>query len=285
MTSATEAGPGRGTTARPGYDGPMWKLGLCVVSVSAAACIDTDGDSVDTAPAENVIGTAAPLAHAGTLAMAVLSGSPTPCASVVVGCAQAPCPVEVRVSVGEGCDLPIGASGATGRVPVTGTMSTPDNANLIAAFHDVDVNGEQVIFRRGAFTVSRTGSVLTMAYGDQGLEVTEPNVSVQQAGWTVKVETGATLGDPRDDRMEITGAQQVVIDAQVTHVVLTKVVIEGRCALNPTGGSVTIEKVGTSSGAVTTLAFHAACDGRADVTSVGGGTIAIGETVRLHWFR
>lgn len=261
----------------------MWRVGLCLLAT--AACINTDGDSVDTAPAENVIGTAAPLAHAATLAMAILSGSPTPCAEVVVGCGQAPCPVEVGVSVGEGCHLPIGADAATGRVPVTGTMSTPNNADLVAVFHDVDVNGEHVIFRRGAFTVSRTGSMLTMAYGDQGLEVTEPGVSVQQAGWTVKVETGASLGDTSDDRMDISGAQQVVIDSQVLHVVMTNVVLEGRCTLNPTGGSVTIEKVGTKSGAVTSLGFHAACDGRADVTSVGGGTIALGDTVRLHWFR
>jgi len=261
----------------------MWKVGLCLLGVTA--CINTDGDSVDTAPAENVIGTAAPLAHAGTLAMAILSGSPTPCAEVVVGCTQAPCPVEVGVSVGDGCHLPIGADAATGRVPVTGTMSTPNNANLIAVFHDVDVDGEHVIFRRGAFTVSRAGSMLTMAYGDQGLELEEPNVSVHQAGWTVNVETGATLGDPRDDRMELTGAQQVVIDSQVTQVVMTGVVFEGRCTLNPTAGSVTIEKVGSNSGAVTSLGFHAACDGRADVTSVGGGTIALGDTVRLHWFR
>jgi hypothetical protein len=263
----------------------MWKLGLSLIAVTSAACINTDGDRVDTAPAENVIGTAAPLAHAGTLAMAILSGSPTPCAEVVVGCQAAPCPVEVGVSVGEGCHLPIGADGATGRVPVTGTMSSPNNANLVAVFHDVDVNGEQVIFRRGAFTVNRNGSVLTMAYGDQGLEVTEPNVSVHQAGWTVTVETGATLGDPSDDRMMLSGAQQIIIDSTVTQVALANVVIEGSCTLNPTAGSVTIEKVGQSSGAITTLKFHATCDGRADVTSIGGGTIAVAETVRLHWFR
>lgn len=263
----------------------MWKLGLSLVALATTACINTDGDSVDTAPAENVIGTAAPLAHAGTLAMAILSGSPAPCAEVVVGCSAPPCPVEVGVSVNAGCHLPIGADGATGRVPVTGTMSTPNNANLIAVFHDVDVNGEQVIFRRGAFTVSRSGSVLTMAYGDQGLELTEPNVSVQQAGWTVTVETGATFGDTSDDRMVLSGAQQTVIDSSVTQVALANVVIEGSCTLNPTAGSVTIEKVGASSGAVTTLRFHAACDGRAEVTSVGGGTIAVGDTVRMHWFR
>jgi hypothetical protein len=263
----------------------MWKIGLSLIAVASAACINTDGDSVDTAPAENVIGTAAPLAHAGTLAMAILSGSPTPCAEVVVGCTTAPCPVEVGVNVGDGCHLPIGADGAHGRVPVTGTMSTPNNANLVAVYQDIDVDGENIIFRRGAFTVSRNGSVLTMAYGDQGLELTEPTVSVMQAGWTVKVETGATLGDTSDDRMELTGAQQVIINSNVTQVAMTGVVMEGSCTLNPTAGSVTIEKVGQSNGAVTTLKFHATCDGRADVTSIGGGTIAVADTVRLHWFR
>lgn len=251
----------------------------------AAGCINTDGDSVDTAPAENVIGTAAPLAHAGTLAMAILSGSPTPCAEVVVGCTTAPCPVEVGVTVGDGCHLPIGTDGAHGRVPVTGTMSSPNNLDLVAVYQDIDVDGEHVIFRRGAFTVSRSGSVLTMAYGDQGIVLVEPDVSLKQAAWTVKVETGTTLGDTSDDRMELTGAQQVVIDSQVMQVVMTGVVIEGRCTLNPTGGSVTIEKVGSKTGELTTLGFHPTCDGRADVTSVGSGTIALGDSVRLHWFR
>ena len=190
------------------------------------------------------------------------------------------------VSVGDGCHLPIGADAATGRVPVTGTMSTPDNANLIAVFHDVDVNGDQVIFRRGAFTVSRNGRLLSMAYGNQGLELTEPTVSVDQAGWTVTVDTGTTPGDTTDDRMEISGAQQTVIDANVTQVAISGVVITADCPLNPVAGTAVIEEVGDSSGQVTTLRFHSACDGTADVdVAVGVDSIAVHDKVPLRWFR
>ena len=261
-------------------------LGLGILVLATAACLDTGGDSVDPSPAENVIGTAAPLAHAGTLAMAILSGSPTPCAEIVAGCSTPPCAVDVGVSVGDGCHLPIGADAATGRVPVTGTMSTPDDANLIAVFHDVDVDGGRVIFRRGAFTVTRNGTALNMAYGNQGLELTEPTVSVDQAGWAVTVDTGATPGDTTDDTLRISGGQQTVIDANVTQVALAGVVISPDCQLNPTAGTATIEKVGDSSGEVTTLRFHAACDGEADVAvSVGAGHIAVAATVSLRWFR
>jgi hypothetical protein len=261
-------------------------LGLGFLVLATAACFDIGGDAVDASPAENVIGTAAPLAHAGTLAMAILSGSPTTCAEIVAGCSTPPCEVEIGVSVGDGCHLPIGADAATGRVPVTGTFSTPGNANLIAVFHDVDVDGSRVIFRRGAFTVSRTGAILNMAYGNQGLELTEPTVSVEQAGWTVEVDTGATLGDTTDDRMEISGAQQVIVDSNITQVALAGVVISADCRLNPTAGSATIEKVGDSSGQITTLMFHAACDGRADVAvSLGRDHVAVDDTVPLRWFR
>ena len=198
-------------------------LGFLVLA--SGACFDTGGDSVDPSPAENVVGTAVPLAHAGTLAMAILAGSPTPCAEVVVGCSAPPCSVDVGVSVGDGCRLPIGADAATGRVPVTGTMSTPDNASLIAVFHDIDVSGSSVIFRRGAFTVTRNGTILNMAYGNQGLELTEPTVSVDQAGWTVTVDTGTTPGNTDDDQMEISGAQQIVIDSNVTQVALVGVIM------------------------------------------------------------
>jgi len=260
--------------------------GIGFLVLACAACIDTGGDSVDAGPAENVIGTAAPLAHAGTLAMAILAGSPTSCAEVVAGCSTPPCAIEVGVSVGDGCHLPIGADAATGRVPVTGTLSTPDNGNLIAVFHDVDVDGDRVIFRRGAFTVTRNGPILNMAYGNQGLELTEPTVSVDQAGWTVAVDTGTTPGDTTDDRMEISGAQQLVVGANVTQVALAKVVLDADCTLNPIAGTATIEKVGESSGAVTTLRFHSACDGTADVAvSVGVDHIAVSDTVSLRWFR
>lgn len=262
-------------------------FGLSLLVVGSAACIiDTGGDSVDASPAENVIGTAAPLAHAGTLAMAILAGSPTSCAEVVVGCSTPPCQVDVGVSVGDGCHLPIGADAATGRVPVTGTMSTPDNANLIAVFHDIDVSGSNVIFRRGAFTVSRSGRILNMAYGNQGLELTEPTVSVDQAGWTVKVNTGTTPGDTTDDTMEVSGTQQHIVDANVTQVALTGVVISADCQLNPTAGSAVIQEAGNSSGQVTTLRFHAACDGYADVdVAIGRDSIAVRDEVPLRWFR
>jgi hypothetical protein len=261
-------------------------FGLGLLVLASTACFDTGGDNVDPSPAENVIGTAAPLAHAGTLAMAILAGSPTSCAEVVAGCSTPPCAIEVGVSVGEGCHLPIGADAATGRVPVTGTLSTPDNGSLIAVFHDIDVDGDRVIFRRGAFTVTRNGRILNMAYGNQGLELTEPTVSVDQAGWTVAVDTGTTPGDTTDDRMEISGAQQLVNGANITQVALAGVVIDADCTLNPTAGTATMEKVGDSSGAVTTLRFHAACDGRADVAvSVGLDHIAVSDTVELRWFR
>lgn len=262
-------------------------LGSSLVIVGSTACIiDTGGDSVDASPAENVIGTAAPLAHAGTLAMAILAGSPTSCAEVVVGCSTPPCQIDVGVSVGDGCHLPIGADAATGRVPVTGTMSTPDNANLIAVFQDIDVSGSDVIFRRGAFVVSRSGPILNMTYGNQGLELTEPTVSVDQAGWTVKVDTGTTPGDTSDDSMEISGAQQYIVDANVTQVALTGVVISADCQLNPTAGSAVIEQAGDSSGQVTTLRFHATCDGTADVdVALGRDSIAVRDQVPLHWFR
>ena len=261
--------------------------GVGLLVLACAACIDTGGDAVDPSPAENVIGTAAPLAHGGTLAMAILAGSPTSCAEVVAGCSTPPCAIEVGVSVGDGCHLPIGADAATGRVPVTGTLSTPDNGSLIAVFHDIDVDGDRVIFRRGAFTVTRNGSILNMAYGDQGLELTEPTVSVAQAGWTVRVDTGTTPGNTSDDRMEISGGQQVVVGSNVTQVALAGVVISADCKLNPTAGSARlIEKVSDSSGAVTTLQFHRACDGTADVAvSVGIDHIAVSDTVSLRWFR
>ena len=72
-------------------------FGLGFLVLAGTACIDTGGDSVDASPAENVIGTAAPLAHAGTLAMAILAGSPTSCAEVVAGCSTPPCAIEVGV--------------------------------------------------------------------------------------------------------------------------------------------------------------------------------------------
>jgi len=262
------------------------RLGWGLLVLATAGCLDTGGDGVDASPAENVIGTAVPLAHAGTLAMAILAGSPTPCAEVVAGCSTPPCAVEVGVRVGDGCHLPIGADAATGRVPVTGTFSTPDDANLIAVFHDVDVDGSRVIFRRGAFTVTRNGDLLNMAYGNQGLELTEPTVSVEQAGWAVAVDTASTPGDTTDDRMELSGAQQLIVGANVTQVALAGVVISPDCKLNPTAGTATIEKVGDSSGEITTLRFHAACDGEADVgVSVGVGHVAVKATVSLRWFR
>jgi hypothetical protein len=144
-----------------------------------------------------------------------------------------------------------------------------------AVFTDVKADGRSLVVKSvTSFTTTRSGNMLTVAYVDQDVGLQNKNAKVMQSSWVVQVDTAGTAENPADDRINVSGTYQRV-DGTVLQAALTNVVVAGTCGLNPIAGTALIEHVGSgnSSAEVTSLSFHSACDGRADVVAAVSANI------------
>jgi hypothetical protein len=227
-------------------------------------------DSPSVAPVEEVIGTAAPIGYAVTLAMAAAAGTVVPCVSGTFQCAF-PCTSSIDISVSTSCALPIGDS-ATGTVHVAGSFTSANDAVLTAVFTGVTSRGNRHLLVTSVTTLAahRSGDTITIAYTDQNVTLGRVRgVSVSTSAWAVKVNTNGTLGDLSDDQITVSGNRTEVEGINVISVTLAGVEIGPACRRNPVDGTATIEAIAGLHSGTAVLSFHGTCDARVDIS---GGT-------------
>ncbi len=254
----------------------------------------------DVGSIERALGAAVPIAHVGTLAMAAFRGEATRCVDFATNCADPPCGGIVNVRVDEDCPLPL-ADGGQGMVTVTGALVSADTGLFAAVFSDIAVGSRRLVLREvrafivtgftdAAFGQPRNEEGIKVLFYDADLDfVRDDGVQVAQSQWLVDVATRGTPGDPRDDRMSITGASQEAGTGQsranAKQTAMIMVEMDASCLRNPVRGYAMIEAVNTSEvmdNGITMLGFHPACDGEADILlSVGSSSLSTGTSVRL----
>jgi hypothetical protein len=216
---------------------------------------------------------AATIGRSVQLAMDGVGGtSGAVCVQVTKACATYPCDGEAALTLGADCALPLGGA-ATGSVTVSGHFTSATQATLTAQFVNVVVGaGKEPIALANAsqLTASRSGTSITVDYAGSNAAA-RSNVDAASVGasssWTVVIDTKGTA-TPADDSLTImstsaSGAAGVGTTAKTQ--TLTGVVIDPGCALNPTGGSGQIVEVQTFIPSIRKIAFHGACDGKAQL--------------------
>ncbi len=225
-------------------------------------------DSSDLRPLEAALSAAVSLGATSSLAMSAVdsAAATTVCAQVTAPCAaNYPCNGAVTISLGAGCPLPLG-SAASGTVDVSGSWQSADSATLSSTFTGVQA---AVVVGSKSVSVEQSGSGVSLRYLWQNVDVAAGAGTLDaQSSWTVDVDEAAPADDPSDDSYTISGSDQGV-SSQVSQLNASGVIVQPSCRLNPVGGSATIQKVSTLSIVQSTVSFHAACDGRADVTDSG----------------
>ena len=247
------------------------------IGVLLAGC---SASSADLRPLDAAIGAAVSLGAGSSIAMTAMTTS-IQCASVKAACSSSyPCSGEVSVALGAGCPLPLGGE-ASGTVDVMGSWHSADSASLSNTFVGASAGTKTVA------VVNATNLTVSQAAGSVSVRYTWQNVNVKsgastlgaQSSWTVDVDLNGTPGDPSDDSYTISGTDQGV-SGSVSQLSATGVVVQPACRLNPVAGSATIQKVSTFDIEQSTVNFHAACDGKADVTDSGSA-----HAVTLDFFQ
>jgi len=260
----------------------MTSVLVCVV---ASAGCGIDWPEPQTRPIEEALGTAVPIGYAASIAIAALSGHNPPCVTFETPCSDPPCDGGITIDVGEACPLPLLVN-ARGSAVVTGTWANEDTLFLAAVFGDVSVGERKlVVDRADAFVASREGESWTIAYADEDIAVNSSReVELQQSGWTLELDPGATPDDPFDDVITVSGAMQAVENLRVTQTGLAMVRIEATCVHNPLNGLGTFEILAAdvSDIELTTMYFEDHCDGRVRVVvSLGTGIASSGQLIEL----
>jgi hypothetical protein len=232
---------------------------------SCITVIACSPNSSDIRPLQSGIAAAVSLGQTSTLAMEAIANGVAVCTSVKTACANYPCNGAVTISFGGSCPLPLGGE-ASGSVDVSGSWQSQDSARLTDTFTSVKVgNRSSVMVNASNLTVTRSTNSTSVRYTWQDVQV-QSGVSTLsgQSSWTVDVDQAMTPGDPSDDIYTITGTDQGV-SSQVSQISASNVVVKPSCRKNPVGGSATIQKVSTVSIVQSTVRFHDACDGQAEV--------------------
>jgi hypothetical protein len=238
---------------------------------------------IDVAPVQERLKAASTLALGGTAAMTAIAGEGPSCVSMTPACAGAPCAARVEVTVNDECPLPLGQGDGT--IVLDGEWSDADTATFTPDLTDlrIGVDGGDVSLGLGVIVLTRDGDEVSVTFGEQGVDVTEEDaVDVEQAGFTVEVSLAGTPADPTDDTLDITGGNQAVSGADVTQLALAGVITDPACRANPVDGTVTILGAGEDEVLSTSLQFHEACDGEADVIASTENPTLIGSTVPLE---
>ncbi len=221
--------------------------------------------SSDIRPLESGIAAAVSLGQTSTLAMEAMANTAV-CASVKTACGSFPCSGAVSVTYGSGCPLPLGSGDVSGSVDVSGSWQSQGSATLTDSFVGVKAGTRStVVVNASNLTVTRSTNSVSVRYTWQDVNV-QSGVSTlsAQSSWTVDVDQATTAGDPSDDVYTITGADQGV-SGQVSQISANGIVVKPSCRLNPVAGRATIQKVSATSIIQSTVTFHDACDGKADV--------------------
>jgi hypothetical protein len=244
---------------------------LLLSTMVCAGCFGT-GDA-DLSPIETALVAGSSIGHSASMTAAAMD-APVACVNVTQPCGAAyPCDCVAAVTLGDACPLPLGGVG-NGEVAVSGSWAATDMATL-GMMLGIGVSDGKIAVSQalGVKVSTQTGHQL-VAYVGQDVSVTNGATLAAQSSWTVDVDERMTPGDPSDDVYTIDGGQQGISaggGADVAQVTLTSVLLDPSCRKNPVSGSGIIQQVGTSSLEEVHVAFHAKCDGKADVTGTLGG--------------
>jgi len=251
----------------------LFGLGLLV---PGAGC---GGGGSDYEAIEVALGAATSVAHASSIAVGAMAG-PTACATVARACgsgATYPCDGEVAIALGDACPLPLGGA-ATGSVSVTGSWSAATDSTMTTGWTSVMAGGGSVYVRQSTgVRVRDSGGTLRLTAVGQDISVAGAAALAAQSTLTVDVDQAGTPGDPSDDVYTVDVTQQNVTGGGTKQLTISNARIDPSCRLSPVAGQATLQEVSGFSVRQEVLRFHAACDGKADVTGTFGtsGTVAL----------
>lgn len=220
-------------------------------------------------PVEVAIGSASALGQTSAIATSAMRGT-TACATVATACPTYPCEGKVELAYGADCPLPLGGT-ASGTVSVTGTWKSADSATVRTTFVDAKAGDKNVVVTSATnLTVSRSANTTSVNYVGQNVSVRGSAALAAQSVWTVSVDNKGTADKPADDTYRVTGTQQAAGGSSTQQIVVSGVVLDPACRLNPTDGTATLQEVSGLSVNQLMVRFHATCDGKADVTPTAG---------------
>ncbi len=235
--------------------------------VMTAGCHDLD-DRIE--PVEVAIGVAGPMGHSAAVAMESMAAGAVACARVLEDCAGAyPCDGSVEIEVGEDCPLPLGED-AEGIVVVHGSWTAAGVAQLSADYTDISVGGRGLlVVEASSFSVTYdpAGVMATVVdFSDTSVELAgSQGLYVGATSWNVEIDPQGTPTNPRDDIFTIWGSDTTVQGTGTQTVDIDDVVLDPSCRRNPIGGTGDIVTVAPARVETLDVAFHADCDGRAEV--------------------
>lgn len=217
-------------------------------------------------PVEVALGSAGPMAHSASCAMAAVAYDVIECAQVIQECTGFPCDTEVEIEVSEDCPLPM-AEDADGTVVVSGSWSSDGVATLGASFAEIDVDGRNLaVIEAGAISVTYNGDSTSIDYSDANIVLSDTrDPFVGASAWHIDVDHDGTPTDPTDDIYTLDGASVVLVDNKNKDVILSDVVIDPDCPRNPIRGDGTMISISGARIETYDLEFHETCDGTMDV--------------------
>ncbi|GEM_PF-6739170 len=226
---------------------------------------------------ESAVGSAGPIAMAISAAMTAVNAVPDSagsCATADVRCETFPCDATIDVQVGSACPLPLGEA-ASGNIQVSGSWSAAGQATFSSSFGDVriDEDGHLLVIEASAVTAEDLGDVMKVAYAGATVRLAHGRHGLAEgSSWYITVAQNGTEDVTSDDRYTIDGGSSSSGISGTESIQLQGVIVDSTCRKNPIGGTaeVTIvvneRRFGWRVGVIE-IAFHDACDGKADVIS------------------
>lgn len=218
------------------------------------------------------IASAALTARGVSLAVTAVAGSTAPCVQVTKACTSFPCDGAATVTLGAGCELPLGGA-ASGQISVSGSWTSQSSASVQAQFIDVRAaagNNTVALTSVTSISSSQSGDTVTVQYSGSTAQARAgaSNAAIGGASsWQVVVDTMGTA-EASDDILTIkstaaSGAAGLGASAKAAS--FDGVVIDPSCDQNPTAGTGSITEVSGFIPKITRFEFHSACDGKGEV--------------------
>jgi hypothetical protein len=241
--------------------GTKWILGLWLLG----GCIG----GPDPTQVELGLRTAVSVAHITSLGLAAAEGLDSGCGDPVTVCGTFPCEQEVTLELDEDCPVPLLGPG-DGTITVTVAFSAADTARVDYAAQGVSIGGSPLVAVSAAdLEAFRSDEgILYIDYSSSEVDVFDQSIAgIQAADWEVRVDTAGTPEDASDDSLTLSGRQEDIETTNINTFRAESVVVERSCDRNPIAGSGDLSDTGLLSLGSWDVAFHAECDGRADLGS------------------
>jgi hypothetical protein len=283
----------------------LWPL----IPLMLSACNDGGKNQTpNIEPIAANIKTVVPLAYAASVAMEAVTGNGVANAQVSNRCTSFPCLSLVTIML-QAEQVPVRLD-EYGQVLIAGLWSSPTQAVMTFSFTSLKIaTGDYPVLEISTIPVVRNNDGLVLAYGSIDINIDsepvdsvslddaqvqaelkrvdtatsdDPNINVRMDAFVVRVDNAGSPADFSDDTYTVSGGGQYAdVNSDSTRVLqlgMANVRMTSACKLNPDQGFAVVNELAVSTGdasqwpklGVASFAFHAECDGRANVPAAIG---------------